>query len=424
MSVAGLLVTNHRGIPVEFRYTDPVQVTETQRLLHRGDQLADVLTQAIGQSLWSALEQKPRLLLVEDKRFAGIWEHTPQREQVITACVEIAPNDAYQLPQRHGTVTLPVEVGARRQLRAQVFPEDADVLAGVERVLTHASEKMRLDEPFERIESILQAIYKLPPHETRKRIIPDESFAPMERLKSSFERPKAEPFQPELVKVAKAPTPSPRVEEMIRRERILQSDIKPFKPSFEREAGDRSPDQSEPIAPQRREATTPARTPQASRAETASRRTPTALSRTRSETPLVEDADFTREAIAERLRRSGVRTEAYQERAQRLRTVHEQTDTPTPNVEPRLPERPARPMRRAPNEDEEPEMVTPVRSAAEVARWKQRLSTWKTTGDEDEEEALDSPSDDARSATMNPPSANSLRSRPDLQWMFRKNGER
>ena len=66
MSVAGFLVTNHRGIPIEFRYTDPVEMTETQRMLYGETSHEEALAVTMAASLWKSVQQKPGILLVED----------------------------------------------------------------------------------------------------------------------------------------------------------------------------------------------------------------------------------------------------------------------------------------------------------------------------------------------------------------------
>lgn len=170
-SVAALLVTNRRGFPVEFRYTEPVEISEIQRLLHPQGSLIEALAEAVGRSLWNATERKPRLLLVEDVSFVRFWEELPSSEQGILACVEVAPNESYHLPERKGTVVLPVESGSRRLLRAHVWPERPEVLEGVRQLFAEASEKMRLDEPFERVETVLKALHRLSPTESRRRSV-------------------------------------------------------------------------------------------------------------------------------------------------------------------------------------------------------------------------------------------------------------
>lgn len=168
MSVAGFLVTNHRGIPIEFRYTDPVEMTETQRMLYGETNHEEALAVTMAASLWKSVQQKPRLLLVEDFAAGRLWEHLAGRNETRVAHMHIAPEDIY-LRALPGRVVMPVEADGDRMAAIQSTPADPAALADIEAALSAASQTMRLDEPFERIEAILKGIHNLQDGESRRR---------------------------------------------------------------------------------------------------------------------------------------------------------------------------------------------------------------------------------------------------------------
>lgn len=64
--VGGLMVTDPSGLPVDFRYTDPVTPTRLQRALY-GDVLDRYLrTEVVLRTLLDALDAPPSLLLIDD----------------------------------------------------------------------------------------------------------------------------------------------------------------------------------------------------------------------------------------------------------------------------------------------------------------------------------------------------------------------
>ncbi|MEO2004963.1 MAG: hypothetical protein ABGY41_12790 [Candidatus Poribacteria bacterium] len=168
ISVAGFLVTNHRGIPIEFRYTDPVEMTETQRMLYGETNHEEALAVTMAATLWKSVQQKPRIILVEDFAAGRLWEHLAGRNETWVAHLHVASDDMY-LPDLAGRAVLPVEADGDTMAAVQSTPAKAEALAEIQATLSAASATMRLDEPFERIEAILKGIHDLQDDEHRRR---------------------------------------------------------------------------------------------------------------------------------------------------------------------------------------------------------------------------------------------------------------
>ncbi len=72
--VGGIIVVDERGIPLEFKYTKPVQPTELQRIIY-GKALEDYLhVEIIAKSLLSKLENKPGVILTDDVKLIEAGE--------------------------------------------------------------------------------------------------------------------------------------------------------------------------------------------------------------------------------------------------------------------------------------------------------------------------------------------------------------
>ncbi len=64
--LGGIIVVDDRGVPVEFKYTKPVQPTQLQRIIY-GKALEDYLhVEIIAKALLSKLESKPQVVLTDD----------------------------------------------------------------------------------------------------------------------------------------------------------------------------------------------------------------------------------------------------------------------------------------------------------------------------------------------------------------------
>lgn len=66
--VGGLMVTDAHGLPVDFRYTDPITPTRLQRALYGGVLDRYLRSEVVLRTLLASVQQKPTFLLVEDDR--------------------------------------------------------------------------------------------------------------------------------------------------------------------------------------------------------------------------------------------------------------------------------------------------------------------------------------------------------------------
>lgn len=65
--VGGLMVTDSRGLPAEFRYTEPIQPTKIQQVLYGQVLSAYIKREVILETLLKNLESRFKCLLVEDE---------------------------------------------------------------------------------------------------------------------------------------------------------------------------------------------------------------------------------------------------------------------------------------------------------------------------------------------------------------------
>lgn len=70
--IGGLMVTDHRGLPLEFRYSEPIHPTKIQQVLY-GQVLSQYIKrEVILDTLLKSIEHKFKCLLVEDEHMLEI----------------------------------------------------------------------------------------------------------------------------------------------------------------------------------------------------------------------------------------------------------------------------------------------------------------------------------------------------------------
>lgn len=65
--IGGLLVTDEKGFPVEFRYTDPVTPSKLQRIIYGNALDKYLIVEVIARSLLESLHDKPGLFITDSK---------------------------------------------------------------------------------------------------------------------------------------------------------------------------------------------------------------------------------------------------------------------------------------------------------------------------------------------------------------------
>lgn len=163
--MGGAMVTDPYGLPLEFRYTEPVRATKLQRVLY-GDVLETYIqTDVILANLLDRLEEKPSLFIVSDSTFLGaldrqgrtvVWlaptRGTPLKEAGATQ--EIAEGEfLIQLEEAGGPT------------RVKTAPSSGSAV-GTEQIgatLAEAAKSMDILEPLRRVEAAVRLLWEETP---------------------------------------------------------------------------------------------------------------------------------------------------------------------------------------------------------------------------------------------------------------------
>ena len=155
------IITDNRGIAVDFRYTDLIRPKKLERILYGDSWNTYIKQEVILESIVDAVEETPQLWICNDREIL-----TPLRElsKVKTVLLEESPHVPLDAP---GSMENTAEPGAYQiqadphgnPLRAE-FPDGvrSDEVQQVGAMLTEFAETMTLLEPFTRIQRLMSAL--------------------------------------------------------------------------------------------------------------------------------------------------------------------------------------------------------------------------------------------------------------------------
>ncbi len=156
----GLLVTDIRGVPREFRHTEAIKPNRTQVLLY-GDSLeASLGTDALAPALYGALTIKPDLLLIDAQGRAlfgsFLLQSRPAAMLTVLADRDLAFND-YLTFEGELLAAQDYELKGSSENRIYAYIEDSADQKG-NTILTDAQRSMNLLSPFDRVRSVLTEV--------------------------------------------------------------------------------------------------------------------------------------------------------------------------------------------------------------------------------------------------------------------------
>ncbi len=170
--IGGCMVTDGHGLPIEFRYTEPIQPTKIQQILYGQVLSSYIKREVILETLLKSLDSKFNYLLVEDEqllsyensKFTVVRVGSTQAAKIgqIGDIQELSPSEILLQVTREGSPL-------RLQLPIEEATEDSEFNSGSGGTATQspplslegiieAGQSMDVYEPIKRIEKALETI--------------------------------------------------------------------------------------------------------------------------------------------------------------------------------------------------------------------------------------------------------------------------
>ena len=151
--LGGLMVTDRDGLPLDFRYTDPVTPTRLQRALY-GRVLDRYLRgQLLLGTLLEALEARPSLLIVDDR---DLVDEDPGIPVAFAEATGLDPLGEVGVRKDEGESGTLLQTGAARSPLRVLSSSGADEALAT--ALVALSERIDVLEPAERVRTALDVI--------------------------------------------------------------------------------------------------------------------------------------------------------------------------------------------------------------------------------------------------------------------------
>jgi hypothetical protein len=153
----GLMVTDEHGLPLDFRYTDPVTPTRLQRALYGGVLDRYLRTEVVLRTLVGALERRPTLILTEDE--AMLDAEAAGVPVALVSPANVAPIGVPGTRQDDPSGAIVLQVADDESpLRLRVDPGDGPTRDRVAEDLVRLGRGMQVREPAERVHQALDLI--------------------------------------------------------------------------------------------------------------------------------------------------------------------------------------------------------------------------------------------------------------------------
>ena len=160
--LGGLLLTDTSGIPLDFRYTEPITPTKLQNVLYGKALEPHLKEEVIQKTLLKELKAPPDLLFLPPTELAGGWSGEARCPVLSVQKTQEAPlarsGEVFRVSPRE--LLVQVAEGAA-PLRA-IFASSVDLPQQDQSVakLLEAGYQMDLAEPLERVSAALQALVR------------------------------------------------------------------------------------------------------------------------------------------------------------------------------------------------------------------------------------------------------------------------
>ncbi len=159
--MGGAMVTDAYGLPLEFRYTEPVRATKLQRILY-GDVLEKYIHgDVIAGNLISRLDQKPDLFLVSDPAVLDAVQAAGRKAVQLTPS-RVPPLKEFGAVQEVSDIEFFLQVtdsGSPVRVRLPARSPDAALRAEAIRLLSEIGRTMDPTEPVARIDAAIKMLW-------------------------------------------------------------------------------------------------------------------------------------------------------------------------------------------------------------------------------------------------------------------------
>lgn len=154
------LVTDARGIPADFRYTEPVRPTKLERILYGGALDIYLREEVILDNLLEAVEVSPSIWLVDSDELIRPVMKKAKIPVISASTTQRSPlehSGQYEPTAEDGVFIFQAD-NISAPLRLMLAEESSSQMAQLAQALQSAAEEMELLEPFSRMTRAMESV--------------------------------------------------------------------------------------------------------------------------------------------------------------------------------------------------------------------------------------------------------------------------
>jgi len=157
--VGAALVVDNRGVPLDFRYTEPLRPTKIERILYGGALDVYLKEDVIVKGLVDALEVRPSLWLVREMDALGAVRQHGKGPTALVESTSLAPLDRTGQADPQGELEFLLQVDPiSSPVRVVLTKDQLQQASKVFEQLVSLGETMEVLEPFGRVIRALEAL--------------------------------------------------------------------------------------------------------------------------------------------------------------------------------------------------------------------------------------------------------------------------
>lgn len=142
--LGGILIINEFGIPVEFKYSEPVSPTKLQEIIYGSSLEYYLHVEIIAKGLVQKIENRPDVILVQDPNL--LFDKN-------TVMLALIPQIVQEKKEEHEVI-----VNINNASLRITFPESMKIDENIVQKIVDYANKIDIIEPFDRIEKALEYV--------------------------------------------------------------------------------------------------------------------------------------------------------------------------------------------------------------------------------------------------------------------------
>lgn len=156
--LGGVLIVDKKGIPIEFKYIEPIKPSRLQTLLYGNTMDRYIRIESVGIPLVDAIEHKPNILFIREEPFLEESKWSFPIVSISRYKGEVLANIGEFKELENGEFLLKIDTNL--PIRARIDKKSRERLQDLIILLIEVGQNFDIMEPFSRLEEAIKFIWR------------------------------------------------------------------------------------------------------------------------------------------------------------------------------------------------------------------------------------------------------------------------